>query len=50
LFIAMRAFYGLSLWITPHLLFTYPDLHHRLLGFRRPTSGQQQPEPRKSEV
>jgi hypothetical protein len=32
LFIAMRAFYGLSLWITPHLLFTYPDLHHRLLG------------------
>jgi hypothetical protein len=31
LFIAMRAFYGLSLWITPHLLFTYPDLHHRLL-------------------
>jgi hypothetical protein len=32
LFIAMRAFYGLSLWITPHLLFTYPDLHHRLLS------------------
>jgi hypothetical protein len=23
LFIAIRAFYELSLWITPHLLFTY---------------------------
>jgi len=32
LLIAMRAFYALSLWITFRFCFTYPDLHHGLLG------------------
>ena len=35
LLIAMRAFYELSLWITSVFAFTYPDLHHGLLGILR---------------
>jgi len=33
LFIAMRAFYELSLWITPHLLFTYQTCTTGCYGF-----------------
>jgi hypothetical protein len=31
--IAMRRFYEQSLWIHHKFLPTYPDLHHRLLGW-----------------
>src|SRR5215468_3527162 len=56
LLIAMPAFYELSLWIKSVLWFTYPDLHHGLLGdlrevpcFRWPTfSTCRPPRPREA--